>query len=163
MFPCWWRVASLMRSYRPGTHGDASKLAWSNGYDVRLTRERFRVRSSVLVFRVVDTHSPRGQGTTSSHTLHIGIIGQRVRVVKETDSKSVGLCPRRFESCRCRFWPADRQKKGVKTISRREDRWSVRVSIVVSISACHADDPGSIPGRGTFRRVFQIKLRSNDQ
>ena len=23
----------------------------------------------------------------------------------------------------------------------------VRVSIVVSISACHADDPGSIPGR----------------
>ena len=24
----------------------------------------------------------------------------------------------------------------------------VRVSIVVSISACHADDPGSIPGRG---------------
>ena len=26
----------------------------------------------------------------------------------------------------------------------------IRVSIVVSISACHADDPGSIPGRGTF-------------
>ena len=25
-----------------------------------------------------------------------------------------------------------------------------RVSIVVSISACHADDPGSIPGRGVF-------------
>ena len=24
----------------------------------------------------------------------------------------------------------------------------IRVSIVVSISACHADDPGSIPGRG---------------
>ena len=29
----------------------------------------------------------------------------------------------------------------------------LRVSIVVSISACHADDPGSIPGRGTFLRV----------
>ena len=27
---------------------------------------------------------------------------------------------------------------------------NIRVSIVVSISACHADDPGSIPGRGTF-------------
>ena len=27
-------------------------------------------------------------------------------------------------------------------------RLPVRVSIVVSISACHADDPGSIPGRG---------------
>ena len=25
-----------------------------------------------------------------------------------------------------------------------------RVSIVVSISACHADDPGSIPGRGIY-------------
>jgi hypothetical protein len=28
----------------------------------------------------------------------------------------------------------------------------LRDSIVVSISACHADDPGSIPGRGGFRR-----------
>ena len=27
-----------------------------------------------------------------------------------------------------------------------------RDSIVVSISACHADDPGSIPGRGVFVR-----------
>ena len=26
----------------------------------------------------------------------------------------------------------------------------LRGSIVVSISACHADDPGSIPGRGIF-------------
>ena len=25
---------------------------------------------------------------------------------------------------------------------------TIRDSIVVSISACHADDPGSIPGRG---------------
>ena len=29
---------------------------------------------------------------------------QFVRVVKETDSKSVGLCPRKFESCSCRFF-----------------------------------------------------------
>ena len=28
---------------------------------------------------------------------------QRVRVVKEMDSKSIGLCPRGFESLRCRF------------------------------------------------------------
>ena len=27
----------------------------------------------------------------------------------------------------------------------------IRGSIVVSISACHADDPGSIPGCGVFR------------
>ena len=33
--------------------------------------------------------------------------------------------------------------------AREEFMWlSVRDSIVVSISACHADDPGSIPGRG---------------
>ena len=30
----------------------------------------------------------------------------------------------------------------------------IRVSIVVSISACHADDPGSIPGRGIMLRGF---------
>ena len=29
---------------------------------------------------------------------------QLVRVVKETDSKSVGQCPRKFESCSCRFY-----------------------------------------------------------
>ena len=38
------------------------------------------------------------QRTTNSQA------GQRVRVVKETDSKSVGLCPREFKSRRCRFW-----------------------------------------------------------
>ena len=27
---------------------------------------------------------------------------------------------------------------------------TIRDSIVVSISACHADDPGSIPGRGVL-------------
>ena len=32
----------------------------------------------------------------------------------------------------------------------------IRGSIVVSISACHADDPGSIPGRG----VFQVNARA---
>ena len=34
-------------------------------------------------------------------------------------------------------------------------------SIVVSISACHADDPGSIPGRGDFvshRRLLECRL-----
>ena len=29
----------------------------------------------------------------------------------------------------------------------------IRDSIVVSISACHAEDPGSIPGRGFFSAV----------
>ena len=30
------------------------------------------------------------------------------------------------------------------------DDKQIRGSIVVSISACHAEDPGSIPGRGMF-------------
>ena len=30
-----------------------------------------------------------------------------------------------------------------------------RDSIVVSISACHADDPGSIPGRGAFFHYYE--------
>ncbi len=35
----------------------------------------------------------------------------------------------------------------------------VRVSIVVSISACHADDPGSIPGRGTLFLTYAFHAR----
>ena len=34
-----------------------------------------------------------------------------------------------------------------------------RDSIVVSISACHADDPGSIPGRGAFLWSFEVEVR----
>jgi hypothetical protein len=33
---------------------------------------------------------------------------------------------------------------------RNDSCSTVRDSIVVSISACHADDPGSIPGRGVL-------------
>ena len=39
------------------------------------------------------------------HGGSIGIYGRQcVRVVKESDSKSDGLCPRGFESLRCRFY-----------------------------------------------------------
>ena len=34
----------------------------------------------------------------------------------------------------------------------------IRCSIVVSISACHAEDPGSIPGGGAFF-IFSFHLR----
>ena len=34
--------------------------------------------------------------------------------------------------------------------------YSIRGSIVVSISACHAEDPGSIPGRGGFLLTLHI-------
>ena len=34
----------------------------------------------------------------------------------------------------------------------------LRCSIVVSISACHAEDPGSIPGGGVFRKMQVSKI-----
>ena len=41
-------------------------------------------------------------------------------------------------------WKSDKDGKIVVALQ-------IRGSIVVSISACHADDPGSIPGRGVFQ------------
>ena len=38
------------------------------------------------------------------------------------------------------------------TINYKE-LFRIRGSIVVSISACHAEDPGSIPGRGVYSSV----------
>ena len=35
----------------------------------------------------------------------------------------------------------------------------IRGSIVVSISACHADDPGSIPGRGVFVSITYMEKK----
>ena len=54
---------------------------------------------------------------------------QCVRVVKEPDLKSGGLCPRRFESCRWRYYHTSVD------------------SSVVRIPAFQAGGPGSIPGR----------------
>ena len=35
-------------------------------------------------------------------------------------------------------------------VAQRSSRRRIRDSIVVSISACHVEDPGSIPGRGAL-------------
>ena len=43
-----------------------------------------------------------------------------------------------------------RRSLGVTPNKQLCPRVTIRDSIVVSISACHADDPGSIPGRGVF-------------
>ena len=49
----------------------------------------------------------------------------------------------------CFYGPSfDRASKIHTCLWHRTGVGTVRVSIVVSISACHADDPGSIPGRG---------------
>ena len=37
----------------------------------------------------------------------------------------------------------------------------IRDSIVVSFSACHAEDPGSIPGRGISLQARSMLLRGN--
>lgn len=39
-------------------------------------------------------------------------------------------------------------------------RFAILVSIVASIPACHAGDPGSIPGRGAFARRSSSATRS---
>ena len=38
----------------------------------------------------------------------------------------------------------------IRILNMKCKRQQIRGSIVVSISACHAEDPGSIPGRGAF-------------
>lgn len=43
-----------------------------------------------------------------------------------------------------------------------EHRHIIRGSIVVSISACHAEDPGSIPGRGAIHYSMQDWLNRLD-
>ena len=49
------------------------------------------------------------------------------------------------------FLEAKKCEKHERGIRRAEaHRSQIRDSIVVSISACHADDPGSIPGRGVL-------------
>jgi hypothetical protein len=61
-------------------------------------------------------------GINAPHHARIGGIGsntrnqlagkwQCVRVVKESDSKSDGLCPRGFESPRCRFYVLTLKKR----------------------------------------------------
>ena len=55
-------------------------------------------------------------------TRHLG------RVVKAADSKSAGLCPREFESHRCRAFVAQLAER----------------------SAVNRQVPGSIPGEGVF-------------
>ena len=52
----------------------------------------------------------------------------RVRVVKEIDLKSIGLCPRRFESCRYRWF----------------------CGVMVSTLDFESNDPGSNPGKTFF-------------
>ena len=81
--------------------------------------------SSVSFWRV----RSRGNLATYLISMYIYSARQCVRVVKEPDLKSGGLCPRRFESCRWRH------------------PYTCVDSSVVRIPAFQAGGPGSIPGR----------------
>ena len=64
------------------------RAAWSPGYKFHFSCCRFRLKLE-------------GAGDACLP------LRQCVRVVKEMDSKSIGLCPQGFESPRCRFIVAD--------------------------------------------------------
>ena len=82
--------------------------------------------------------------------------GARTPAIANTAS-----CPRQHAEDYCNF----------------QKRFHIRGSIVVSISACHAEDPGSIPGRGDYClllgaaarehvapcAIFSIRLRAGSE
>jgi hypothetical protein len=70
-------------------------------------------------------------------------------VVKEVDSKSTGLCPREFESRRCRFFFSFLLLVVLIARPASGTTRSVR-GLVVMIVACQVMDPGSIPGERNF-------------
>ena len=61
-------------------------------------------------------------------------------------------------SCHFRAPPEAAQEVLANACEREGGGANVRGSIVVSISACHAEDPGSIPGRGVWElRRFGVR------
>ena len=77
---------------------------WRNGQRIRLLiwGLRGRVPPGVLVF-VTPRHCKKKKQKEASTEQR----WQHVRVVKESDLKSDGLCPRRFKSCCCRVFDFD--------------------------------------------------------
>ena len=73
------------------------------------------------------------------------------RVVKATDSKSVSLWERRFESYQLRHGFLDDVSESLFSnfgLLSSVTGHRFLDSLVVRISACHVEGPGSIPGRG---------------
>ena len=66
--------------------------------------------------------------------------GARTPAIANTAS-----CPRQHAEDYCNF----------------QKRFHIRGSIVVSISACHAEDPGSIPGRGDYCLLLGAAAREH--
>jgi hypothetical protein len=63
---------------------------------------------------------------------------QRVRVVKEADSKSAGLRPREFESRRCRF-VLEKKRHGRDSNSRRQSLLAFKTNSLTTRTQCLSD------------------------
>ena len=83
------------------------------------------------------------------------------RVVKATDSKSVSLWERRFESYQLRqrlfLNDVDASQLSILPVLSLASSHRFLDSLVVRISACHVEGPGSIPGRG---EIFSFSTKS---
>ena len=83
------------------------------------------------------------------------------RVVKATDSKSVSLWERRFESYQLRqrlfLNDVDASQLSILPVLSLASSHRFLDSLVVRISACHVEGPGSIPGRG---EIFSFSRKS---
>ena len=78
-------------------------------------------------------------------------MGNATRVAHMSDeSRAIraGMC----------MWRVDTDRPCVYKRSAASQANQVRGSIVASISACHADDPGSIPGRGVLTCVHVLYI-----
>ena len=87
------------------------------------------------------------------------ITRQCVRVVKEPDLKSGGLCPRRFESCRWRAsivqWLEYLPSKQVARVRFPVD--ASAISLVAMIPRCQRGGPSSILGWRTFLSLKKFR------
>ena len=84
-----------LRVKKSDTSNSPTCLHWWYGIVVR-------IKSHVTVIPAVMVCELLHQQTL--YFVHLNLPAwQRVRVVKKMDSKSIGLCPRGFESCRCRL------------------------------------------------------------
>ena len=77
---------------------DFNKKDCSKINDLDVIKEQRKIMTNVILNYL---SVRKGVNTLIVKSLKI-LKRHRVRVVKETDLKSVGLCPRRFNSCRCR-------------------------------------------------------------
>ena len=100
-------VAEWLRRWTRNPLGSAR--AGSNPADCAC----FALSDPVLRFKYLCGFS-RNASTNSRTIMHNCLYCCRGRVVKAMDSKSIGLCPHRFESCRQRsFWVRLRRIKSI--------------------------------------------------